>query len=363
MNATSPSVLLLQRTSRPQAPQAVPPAPSTDAPVAPSAAQDRVPSTHRGPLGWLDRMSAPRPSTQGDFDGPAWFQAGFQASVEGFYLGGLAASGGCLAASLSGLWIGEKTHSQIAACLTGATVAGGIMAAVASGGGAVTAIPAAITGGLLGAFVTFRGNAKSRVRDSAGNAAMLVGPFMHGPTKVAAGLGAGAAQKLGGSAAKQALVGAAVAGGLGAALAAVGYAPLGIAATTLVCGAAGAIGPFFGPRFSQFFRNASLELGGQMVKGAKVVGMKNPPSQRITNAMGAIPSSFVKEGVRGCILADFSPTAFLLGGIAESIQQMDIFLHQHNEDETKRAAQTVETGAAQPSIGGEPRLPGKNTAP
>jgi hypothetical protein len=280
-------------------------------------------------------MSSPRPSTLGDFDGPAWFQAGFQASVEGFYLGGLAASGGCLAASMSGLWVGHKSGSQLAGCLTGSAVASTIMGALAAGGGPAAYIPATITGGLLGAFVTFRGNARSRVRDSAGNAAMLAAPFLHGPSKVVAGLGAATAEKIGGSSRQRALVGAAVAGGLGAALSACGYAPLGLLGTTAICTAAGAIGPFFGPRFSQFFRNTSLELGDHIVAGAKKVGLEHEPSRRVSNALGAIPSSFMKEGLRGCMLADFSPTAFVLGGIAESIQQMDIFLHASDKEKKK----------------------------
>lgn len=325
---------------------------SAVSPLASANAQTSPPPEEAGALrrgiDWLDQMSSPRPSTMGDFDGPAWFQAGFQSTVEGFYLGGLAASGGCLAATMAGLWVGEKTHNQFLACATGASVGSGVMGALASAGGPAAYVPAAITGGLLGAFVTFRGNRRSRIRDSAGNAAMLAGPFMHGPSKVAAGLGAATAQRIGGSASRQILVGAVVAGGLGAALGAVGYAPLGVLGTGLVCGAAGAIGPFFGPRFSQFWRNSSLSMGDHMVSGAKHLGVvKKAPSRRMTNAVGAIPSSFMKEGVRGAILADLSVSAFFLGGIAESIQQMDIFLHSREGNDEK--APTAQTAPPQPA--------------
>lgn len=313
-------------------------------------------SVFRRAIHWLDEMSSPKPSTLGDFDGPAWFQASFQAAVEGMYMNGLAGSAACTAASLAGLYSGDKSHSQTVACLAGAGVAAAVLGAFAGGGSmasltSAAVTHAAITGALLGAFVTFRGNQSSRVRDSAGNASMLAGPFLHGPGKVAAGLGAATAQRIGGPPLGQAAIAGVMAGAIGASLGYVGFTQLGPIGSGLVCGVAGGLGPSFGPRFSQFFRNASLELGDVIVSGAEKVGlMKTPPSRPVINAMGAVPSSFVKEGVRGCILADLSLKAFILGGIAESIQQMDIFLHERNADGKSTAA----PGGSTPSTSASP---------
>ncbi|MBM3465337.1 MAG: hypothetical protein FJX76_24855, partial [Armatimonadetes bacterium] len=169
------------------------PAPAQQPPAAAPAAE-KQPKTLPGRFArWLNVMSLPQPSTEGNFDGPAWFQAGFQSAVEGFYLGGLAGSLGALSASMSGVFVGYKTGKQLLSVATGAATGAGILAALAHAGGPAAMATAGITGGLLGAYATYRGNCLSRVRDSAGNASMLAGPFFHGTGKVAAGLGAATA--------------------------------------------------------------------------------------------------------------------------------------------------------------------------
>jgi len=331
--------------------QAVAPAasPTPAAPPTDTVETGRHEGRIRKTVRWSDEMSRPYPSTEGNFEGPAWFQAGFQSAVEGFYLGGLAGSAGALTASMAGVFVGHKTHSQLLGVTTGAAVGAGIMAGIASFTGPAGTATAAITGGLLGGFVTFRGNRFSRVRDSAGNAAMLAGPFMHGPAKVAAGLGAATAQRLTSNPRAQMAIGAAVGAGIGAALGAVGFTPLGIVGSAVVSGIAGGIGPRFGPRFSQFFRNISMKFGDYVDKGAQKVGLiKEPMGRKSKNVIGCLPSSFIKEGTRGAILADLSVSAFILGGIAEAVQQIDIFWNQKNADEDDPGTPTAAAAPAAP---------------
>lgn len=282
---------------------------------------------------WLDKMSLPQPSTEGNFDGPAWFQAGFQSAVEGFYLGGLGGSVGALSASLTGVFVGEKTGHNALGVLAGAATAGTVLGALAHAGGPAAMTTAAIGGSLLGAFVTYRGHSLSRVRDACGNSAMLAGPFIHGPAKVACGIAAATALRISDKPHVQMLVGAGLGAALGGALGAVGFGPLGPLWGAVVSGAAAGIGTRFGPRFSQFFRNTTLHFGDAVDNGAQKVGLTDTPmSRRTRNMIGTLPSSFIKEGVRGAILADLNPLAFVLGGISETIQQMDIFWHEKDSE-------------------------------
>lgn len=288
-----------------------------------------TPTAPRNPLKkaikWLDDYTKPREGTSGNFKEANYFQATFQGATEGFYLLGPAGVVAGAGAALTGSFVQNKTKSQVLGVLSGTATGAALGAAV----GALTGNPlanAAIVGGILGGFQTIRSHGLSEVRDSGGNATMVSAFFIPGPAKVAGGFGAAAGARMESPAAK-ALVGAAVGAATGAGLAAIGFAPVSVTTAAIGSGVAGAIGPFFGPRFSQFFRNLAEDAGKGLVwVGEKVGLVKNEPSENVSNAAGAVPAAFIKEGLRGFMYSDGGLAGFIIGGAMESIQQAHIML-------------------------------------
>lgn len=284
----------------------------------------------------VDKYTSPRPDTEGSFEKASYFQACFTGMTEGMYIMG--APGlvvGAVPAGI-GVAVNNKTGKPFLGVLAG--IASG--AALGAAAGALTANPAgvvgmAVTGGILGAMETYRGDANGRTRDSAGNANMVSALFVPGPAKMAGGIGAATGSKVKGKF-KQAAVGATVAGVLGGTLAAVGFAPVSIPIAVAGCAMAGAVGPSMGPRFSQLFRNLASDIG----KGVKKLGKKlgffkkdDAKEKRTQNAIGSIPAAFLKESLRGFALSDGNIPKMLLGGVTESLEQIHIFIKQKMGDE------------------------------
>lgn len=292
-----------------------------------------VADTGKKVLHAIDEYTSPRESTAGNFEKPSYFQACVQAGVEGFYMEGpIGIVAGALS-SAAGVFGEDKTGSFkkgiLAGCATGVALQVGL--GLLAGAGPAGLATRALTGGLMGLFFTMRGNQSSDTRDSAGNANMITACVVHGPAKLAGGIGAALATKVESKPAK-ALVGAATSAAIGAGLAAIGFSPVGIVTATIISGLAGGLGPFVGPRFSQLFRNLSNDLGKGLNKLFDVCGKESKTEEgkekrtRFANCVGSLPSSFVKEGVRGFFLSDGGLSGFVVGGIMETIQQAQIFL-------------------------------------
>lgn len=309
------------------------------------------PQSEEGPLRkgvrWLDEYTSPRPGTEGSFKKASYFQAVFQGGTEGFYLMGPLGVVAGAGSAVTGSAVVNKTNSRVLGVLSGAAVGAGLAAATA----AITGLPLPQTmmlGGLLGSFQTIRSDGLSKVRDSGGNATMISAFFVPGPAKMAGGIGAAAGARFK-SPAAQALVGAATGAAVGAGLAAIGFAPVSVAMAAVGSGVAGAVGPFIGPRFSQFFRNLAEDLGDGLTKVAQKVGLvKEEVPDKVANAVGAVPAAFIKEGLRGFQMSDGGLAGFVVGGIMESIQQAHImFFSDHDgKDGAPKAAEP--TPSAEP---------------
>lgn len=292
------------------------------------------PEDQRGPLkkavDWIDDYTSPRESTSGNFKKASYFQAAFQGGTEGFYLMGLPGVASGASAAITGAFVQNKTGSQVAGVLAGTAVGAGLGAAVAGMSGQPLA-HLSMLGGIIGCFQTIRAHGEAKIRDSGGNATMISAFFVPGPAKVAGGIGAAMGARFE-SPAAQAAVGAASGAALGAGLAAIGFAPVSVARAALGSAAAGAIGPFVGPRFSQLFRNLAEDIGEGVEKGAQKIGLiDGEMSQKTTNAIGSIPSSFIKEGLRGFQFSDGGLAGFVIGGLMESVQQAHIAMFSGEE--------------------------------
>jgi hypothetical protein len=275
-----------------------------------------------------DRWTSPQESTRGDFVKPSYFQSCFSAASMGYVFGGLKGSVASVAASTVGIFVASKTKSTALGMGAGATtraLVGGLMGIMGGPAGVFTGV---MTGALVGAFQVLRGNNEANVRDTAGNTNLISGLFIPGPSKVSAGLGSAIALKMSASKTTQALIGAGIAMAIGAGLCALGISPVGMGTALLANGLAGALGPFAGPRFSQFFRNLGNAMGGWVSKGAEKLHLIDRPlTDTQKNVAGALPSSFLKEGLRSFILSDGSLVAVAIAGINESIKQLDVALH------------------------------------
>jgi hypothetical protein len=333
---------------------------------------------------WIGEYTAPRKHTAGDFKKASYFQAAMQGGTEGYYLlgagggiAGLAMGVGAGAGSASvGALVQNKTQNQALGLLAGTGTGVGLAAAVtALSGGALA--PAMFLGGTIGLFQTIRAHGKSAVRDAGGNATMVSGLALNGPAKLAGGVGAAIGvqakekaeelhEKYGkkvpllkklstenagkvGQGIAGATVGAGVAAamvlGFGSTLAAIG-APIALGTAVAASAGAGLVGPFVGPRFSQFFRNMAEDIGnGAAWAWNKMSGKE--PNQKITNSVGSVPAAFIKEGIRGSQYMDGSDlksflTGFVVGGVMESAQQIHIMLKSDSKKETKCDDQKAE---------------------
>lgn len=291
----------------------------------------------------VDKYTSPREDTQGNLKKGSYFQACFNGATDGFLVMGPAGIVVGAAPAAAGVAVVNKTGKLslgIAAGTLSGAAAGAAVGTVL--GGPIGTAAGAVTGSLLGAFETFRGYPNSKTRDAAGNANMIAAPFVPGPAKIAAGIGSAIGSK-GNSKLSKSVIGAIAAGAIGGVLAAVGFAPISIPVAIAATATAGALGPHFGPRYSQFFRNLSSDAGKLVEKGAKKIGLikeDDSMGNRKKNAIGAVPSSFIKEGIKGFALSDGNIPKMLLAGLVESFEQAHIFLTQKidgKEDKGKEA--------------------------
>lgn len=278
----------------------------------------------------IDIYTSPRPGTEGNFD-PKGFSsyvpALFQAGTEGYYFLSWSGAAGGMLSCATGLLTEKVTNSLPVSIAAGAISGAGLMIGLAMLTHApASLVVAAVAGALLGVQQLFRGNHSSKVRDSAGNAALITGFVMPGSFKLNGGIASGLAAVAGGeSKIAKLLIGGAAGAALTAGMCAAGLIGGPMLIPVAVTALAGMAGPFLGPRFSQFFRNFSEDTGKVFGAGVKKVFGKNL-SNRIESAAGAIPSSFIKEGTRGLINTDMDPWGFLIGGASECIQQAYIFM-------------------------------------
>jgi len=287
----------------------------------------------RGPLGkavkWLDDYTRPRQETTGDLQQNSYIQPMFHAVPGGFAFMGMQGIGIAAGASLAATAVGRQTKSRTLTFAAGAATG----AALAAGLGALTGSlgPAAIVGGgLLGGVQAFRGDKAASVRDASGNATLISGLFLPGTSKIAGAVASGVGASLG---TKSPLIQSAVGAGTGAALgfglAAMGLAPGGMALTVGMSALAGGIGPLFGPRFSQGFRNLAQDSGQAAVKGLEKLGVpKGAVNEDVANGIGSFPSQFIKEGLRGFVNSDFQISGMLVGGAVESFELIELFWEQ-----------------------------------
>lgn len=355
----------------------------------------------RKAIGWLDDYTKPRTHTAGNFSEASKFQAAFQGGTEGFYLWGLPGVVAGAGSATLGTIVQNKSGSQILGVITGTAVGAAAGYVISLVTGDLTAVP---TTAVLGLFQTVRAHGKSEVRDSGGNATMisagLAGAGIPGLSKIGGGLGAVTAVRLKEKLEKieylkdkpklmkaiQAAVGAVSGAASGVILSTLFSPPVGLATVIGFSAAAGAVGPFFGPRFSQFFRNVAEDagkgaqkiyekiknsadtvknkaltvLGGAGTGAAVTAGLaaafslpvalpivlavgavagagggawlyKNAKSgdelaPATRNAVGSLPASVLKEGVRGYQYSGGSLSGFVLCGIMETVQQAQIAL-------------------------------------
>lgn len=277
----------------------------------------------------VDAYTSPRPETSGNLEQPSYFQAAFNGAVDGLYMFGPIGLVTGSAPAVLGIAV-QKRAGQAAGIAVGTLSGAAVGAAVAATlGGPLGVAAGAVGGGLLGAFETFRGHTESESRDCA-NASMLSSLFLNGPVKMAAGL----AGMAGGAAQRpltKALIGAAVGAALGAGMAAAGLGTVSVATAAAVSGVTGAVGPFFGPRFSQFFRNLADDIGHGVTKVGHKLGLSE--EGRLARAIGTVPASFVKEGLRGFLYSDGSLKGLLVGGVKESVRQVHIALSTRHGEE------------------------------
>lgn len=275
---------------------------------------------------WLDEYTSPRKGTGGDFHENDYIQPMFHAVGSGYAFMGLPGVAVAAASSLAGTFATRKTKSAkiglLAGGVTGALVAVALGAAM-GGPGIVAGV---IGGGLLGVMQTLRGDAKSSVRDGSGGATMFTGFFLPGTSKIAGAIASGIACKTTSPKAKF-LVGLLSGAAIGAMLGAIGFAPGGIIFPAVISAIGGATGPFFGPRFSQFFRNLANDCGKLVVQGLRKLGVSDKAiSEKTANVIGAFPSQFIKEGIRGFINSDFQISGLVVGGLTEGLELAHVFL-------------------------------------
>lgn len=282
---------------------------------------------------FVDDWTSPRETTHGDLPAPSYVQSCFSALSMGYVFGGIKGSVASVVASSVGIFVASKSKS------TGlGMVAGGVTRAVMGGlmglgGGPAGVFAGVVSGALVGVFQVIRGNAEADIRDTAGNTNLMSGLFIPGTSKISAGLGSAIACKISDSRMVRSLAGAGIAMGIGAGLCAIGFSSVGLGTALVVNGVAGALGPFLGPRYSQLFRNLSNAIGGWVSSGAQKLHLIDKPlTETQKNIAGALPSSYLKEGLRCFVLSDGSLVAVALAGLNETVKQVQMFSHAKKKD-------------------------------
>lgn len=285
---------------------------------------------------WLDEYSKPRPDTSGNLKGDSFFQAAFNGAVDGLYVFG--PFGAAFTAGAAALGVGvqqvkpeKRWLGPVVGSLAGAGLAAGLGAVAFTGTPLILTVA---TGALLGGFEVFKSNADSKIRDS-GNGAMITAPFLPGAARMSGGLagmiGAHAKTKKG-KMLLGAATGAATAGAL-TALSGGGLIP------ALAIGAvAGAAGPWFGPRYSQFFRNLAADFGKPVKKLYEKIHPPKPDNDpkvkgKYFQLVGTVPAAFIKEGVKAMVLSNGSVSSAAIGGVKEAVRQVAVVIQQKDPDE------------------------------
>lgn len=278
----------------------------------------------------VDKYTSPREGTKGDLGKGSYFQACINGTIDGIMIMGPTGIVVGAAPAAIGVAVANKTGKTSLGVIAGSASGAGIGAAVGTMvGGPAGTVTGLITGSVIGALGTFRGSSNADTRDSAGSANMLAAPFIPGPGKLSAGIGSAVGSRMESKTAKS-IMGGITAAAIGGILAAIGFAPVSIPVAIVAAGAAGVLGPHFGPRYSQLFRNLANDIGNVVEKGAKKIGLMKDDKEnsKANNVVGSIPSSFVKEGIKGFALSDGNIPKMLIAGVLESIKQANIFLTQ-----------------------------------
>jgi hypothetical protein len=272
----------------------------------------------------IDEYTKPREETEGNIAKHSYF-LGCSVS-DGISVMGFKGLLGSLVAPAVGVFVANKTGKTTLGVLAGTATA----AALGVGLSLITGAPmlqSAVFTGLMGAYETYRGDSRSQTRDAASGANIVGAPLLHGPIKMACGIGAAVGTKVESKIGK-ACIGGAVSACIGAAVAAIGLSPISIPVAIGASFIAGAAGPFFGPRFSQLFRNLSNDIGKGFGKLAKKLGIKKEFDSTTKNIIGSLPSSIIKEGIRSFALSDGSPLKTISACIGESFKQGYVFYKQ-----------------------------------
>lgn len=269
-------------------------------------------------MNWVKDYTDPLPRN-------SYIQPMFTAIPGGFAFMGLRGIGVTVGASLAATAVERHTRSRALAVVAGAATGAATAAGLSRLQGPI-GIATVVGGGLLGGMQAFRGDKSSRVRDAAGNATLINGLFLPGTSKIAGAIGSGVGASLDASPWAQAALGAASGAALGFGLSSLGMAPAGMAMTVGLSAAAGGLGPLFGPRFSQGFRNLASDSGNKLLQGLEKAGLaKAEGSHELAKGLGAFPSQFLKEGLRGFINSDFQLSGMLVGGVTESLELVELF--------------------------------------
>jgi hypothetical protein len=269
----------------------------------------------------IDEYTRPREETKGDLVQHSLL-LGCNVS-DGISVLGVKGLLGSLVAPAFGVYVANKTGKTAMGIIAGAAMA----AALGAGASLVTGCPmlrTVIFSALLGTYETFRGNPKSETRDAASGANIVAAPFISGPLKLAGGVGAALATKMKSRTARI-LTGAATSAVIGAAIAAIGMSPVSLPVAVTFSALSGAAGPFFGPRYSQFFRNLSNDIGKAIGRMQTMLGKKKESDPTTLNIAGAVPASIAKEAVRTFALSDGSIPKTLFACTGEALKQGYIF--------------------------------------
>ncbi|MGV8123831.1 MAG: hypothetical protein AB2L14_29125 [Candidatus Xenobiia bacterium LiM19] len=285
----------------------------------------------------IDEYTKPRKETTGDLDKHSYVLS--TSVADGIAVMGIDGLPGSLVASKVGVFVANMTGNTSLGVVAGGA-AGAALGVGLSMVAGVPMLPAAVFSGLLGAYETFRGNPKSHTRDAASGANIISAPFLPGPLKIAGAIGAAAGTEVKSPLGK-ALVGGAASALIAGAVAVLGLSPVGIPIAIGASFLAGATGPFFGPRFSQLFRNLASDIGSGIAGLARKVGIKKEFNPTIKNLIGVFPSSIVKESIRTFALSDGDPFKTILACSGEALKQGYIFYKQVKPEKTTPVTSSI----------------------
>lgn len=273
----------------------------------------------------------PRPTTASNFPEPQIFQAASNGTIEGFYMLGLAGAFTNTAATVVGLKTQNK-FGKIAGALAGAATGAALGAAAQSVlGGAVG--PAALFGGLCGAYSTLRGNQEARFRDAGAFGLTFGAPFVSGGAKAGLGLASVVAAEVDNEGLR-ALAGAGLGAATGVAFSLAGVTSMSPLVAGLACGGVGVFGALAGPRLGMVMRNVTEDMGKGMVKEEKGL---------LSRTIGVVPMSAAKQGVMAALFGKFDLGSIAIGfALDASLSAYEIYLNAQNRGPAETAKARAE---------------------